>query len=226
VNRGRLGPKGLHGWVANHSEHRFTRPLIRRDGELVESSWDEAMGLIVRRSKELIEKYTGHSIGFYNTGQLFLEEYYTLSIMGDAGIKTVHMDGNTRLCTATAAMALMESFGSDGDPGSYTDFDVTDAIFHIGHNIAFTQTVLWMRILDRRHGNNPPKLIVVDPRRTATAKEADLHIAPRVGSNLPLMNGLLHLIIKAGNIDQGFIDAHTDGFAGLKRWPLSSRPIA
>ncbi|HKQ07449.1 MAG TPA: nitrate reductase [Blastocatellia bacterium] len=216
VNRGRLGPKGLHGWVANHSNERLLRPLVRRDGRLVESSWDEAMELVVARSKELIEKYTGHAIGFYNTGQLFLEEYYTLSIMGDAGVKTVHMDGNTRLCTATAAMALMESFGSDGDPGSYTDFDVTDAIFHIGHNIACTQTVLWMRILDRRHGSNPPKLVVVDPRRTPTAKEADLHIAPRVGSNLPLMNGLLHLIIKAGNIDREFIDAHTVGFAGLE----------
>lgn len=224
VNRGRLGPKGLHGWVANHSNERLLRPLVRRDGRLIETSWDEAMELVVARSKELIANHTGHSIGFYNTGQLFLEEYYTLSIMGDAGVKTVHMDGNTRLCTATAAMALMESFGSDGDPGSYTDFDVTDAIFHIGHNIAFTQTVLWMRILDRRHGNNPPKLIVVDPRKTPTAKEADLHIAPRVGSNLPLMNGLLHLMIKAGDIDREFIDAHTVGFAGLEEMTAKFPP--
>jgi anaerobic selenocysteine-containing dehydrogenase len=114
-------------------------------------------------------------------------------------------------------MALMQSFGTDGDPGSYADFDVTDAIFHVGHNIAFTQTVLWARILDRLSGANPPRLIVVDPRATPTAKRADVHIAPRLGTNLALMNGLLRLIIKAGNIDRGFIDAHTVGFEDLER---------
>jgi anaerobic selenocysteine-containing dehydrogenase len=217
VNKGRLGPKGLHGWVANESRERLTRPLVRRNGRFEETSWDEAMSLIVLRSQELIEQYTGGSIGFYNTGQLFLEEYYTLSLIGDAGVKTVHMDGNTRLCTATAAMALMQSFGTDGDPGSYTDFDVTDTIFHVGHNIAFTQTVLWSRILDRLHSAKRPDLVVVDPRRTPTAKEANLHLAPRAGSNLALMNGLLHLIIKAGNVDREFIDKHTVGYEDLER---------
>src|SRR5690349_8836324 len=134
VNKGRLGPKGLYGWESSNSADRLTTPLIRRDGVLQPASWEEAMSLVVQRSKELKEKYTGSAIGFYNTGQLFLEEYYTLAIMGDCGIGTPHMDGNTRLCTATAANALIESFGTDGDPGSYTDFDVTDAIMHIGHN--------------------------------------------------------------------------------------------
>jgi anaerobic selenocysteine-containing dehydrogenase len=217
VNRGRLGPKGLHGWIANDSRERLTRPLVRRGGRLEEATWDEAMSLIVARSRALIDKYTGGSIGFYNTGQLFLEEYYTLAILGDAGVKTTHMDGNTRLCTATAAHALMQSFGTDGDSGSYADFDVTDAIFHVGHNVAFTQTVLWARILDRLSGANPPKMIVADPRLTPTAKMADVHIAPRLGTNLALMNGLLHLIIKAGNVDRAFIDAHTVGFEDLER---------
>ena len=215
VNKGRLGPKGLHGWVANNSRERLTRPLVRRDGTLQEASWDEAMDLVVRRSKELKEQYTGGSIGFYNTGQLFLEEYYTLALMGDCGINTPHMDGNTRLCTATAANALIESFGTDGDPGSYTDFDVTDAIFHVGHNIAFSQTVLWSRILDRRRGPNPPKLVVVDPRATPTAKEADVHLAPRLGTNVALLNGLLNLIIEAGQVDERFIAEHTLGYEKL-----------
>src|SRR5918993_4199507 len=77
-----------------------------------------------------------------------------------------HMDGNTRLCTATAAQALKETFGTDGQPGSYTDIDHADTILHFGHNIAEAQTVLWMRILDRRRGPNPPRLVVVDPRPT------------------------------------------------------------
>ena len=138
VNHGRLGPKGLHGWEANHSPDRLTRPLVRRGHELEPATWDEAMELIVRRSQATIAGYTPGAMAFYNSGQLTLEEYYTLSIIGDGGVGTPHMDGNTRLCTATAALALIESFGSDGDPGSYADLDTTDAIFHVGHNIAVT----------------------------------------------------------------------------------------
>ena len=223
VNHGRLGPKGLNGWAANNSPDRLKQPLIRKGKELEPASWDEAMDLIVQKTKEIKEKYTGHAIGFYNSGQLFLEEYYTLSIMGDCGVGTPHMDGNTRLCTATAAMALMESFGTDGDPGSYNDFNEASTIFLVGHNMANTQTVLWTRILDRLEGPNPPILIVVDPRTTDTAKKADIHLKPRLGTNVALMNGLLNLIIEAGNIDEEYIQAHTVGFEKLKEtvslWP-------
>jgi anaerobic selenocysteine-containing dehydrogenase len=225
VNRGRLGPKGLHGWEANASPERLTRPLIRRDGAVREASWDEAMKMIVRRSRELKEEFGGGVFGIYNTGQLFLEEYYTLAVLGDAGLGTPHMDGNTRLCTATAATALIESFGTDGGPGSYHDFDLTDALFIIGHNPAATQTVLWARILDRLHGSNRPKLVVVDPRATPTAQEADVHLAPRLGTNLPLLNGLLHLLIQKGQVDHAWVTTHTVGFETLSevvhRWQPS-----
>ena len=106
VNRGRLGPKGLNGWEANHSPDRLTRPRIRREGGFHEVSWDEAMDLIVQRTKEVRERYTASAIGFYTTGQLFLEEYYTLGVIGKAGLGTPHMDGNTRLCTATSAASI------------------------------------------------------------------------------------------------------------------------
>jgi ferredoxin-nitrate reductase len=216
ANRGRLGPKGLHGWQANHHPDRLTRPLVRRNGRLIPVSWDEAMDLVVARSRAVKAEHGGGGIGIYNSGQLFLEEYYTLSLIGDAGLGTPHMDGSTRLCTATAALALIESFGSDGNPGSYRDLDVTDAILHIGHNVAETQTVLWSRILDRRRGPRPPVLLVIDPRRTITAAEADVHLAPRLGTNLPLLNGLLHLVIANGRLDRSFIDAHTVGFEALQ----------
>lgn len=223
VNLGRMGPKGLHGWVANNSRDRLTKPLIRKNGKLEKASWDEAMNLIVQRSKEIIEKYTSLGIGFYTSGQLFLEEYYTLGVVGKAGLGTPHMDGNTRLCTATSAAALKASFGTDGQPGSYSDIDTTDCILHVGHNIASQQTVLWMRILDRLAGPNPPKLIVIDPRETYTAQKATVHLAPRLGTNIPVMNGLLNLIIAAGHINQAYIAAHTVGFEELKKivtnWP-------
>ena len=168
VNRGRLGPKGLHGWEANaqpRPAHPAAGPARRASSE--EATWDEAMGLIVDRSKEIIATASrpGRSAST-RSGQLFLEEYYTLGVIGKAGLGTPHMDGNTRLCTATAAAALKETFGSDGQPGSYADLDTTEAILHVGHNVASQQTVLWSRILDRRRGPNPPKLVVIDPRRT------------------------------------------------------------
>src|SRR3954466_10455834 len=217
VNRGRLGPKGLNGWEANNSADRLTHPLIRRAGNLERTSWDEAMDLIVSRTRDLRARYTASAIGFYTTGQLFLEEYYTVGVIGKAGLGTPHMDGNTRLCTATAAAALKETFGSDGQPASYFDIDETDCIVHVGHNISSTDTVLWMRVLDRRRGPNPPNLIVVDPRTTATAKEADIHLAPRLGTNVALLNALLNVIIREGWIDQRFIQEHTVGFEDLKK---------
>src|SRR5947209_14261342 len=126
-------------------------------------------------------QFTPDAVAFYNTGQLFLEEYYTLSVISHAGVGTHHLDGNTRLCTATASQALRETFGSDGQPCSYSDLDLTDCLFLVGSNMAATQTVLWARVLDRRTGPKPPGLVVVDPRQTPTAREADVHLAPRLG---------------------------------------------
>src|SRR5213078_2005139 len=121
------------------------------------------MDLVVERTKQVRERYSVSAIGFYTTGQLFLEEYYTLGLITKAGLGTNHMDGNTRLCTATAAAALKETFACDGQPGSYTDIDHADVIALFGHNMAETQSVLWMRILDRLTGPNPPRLVCVDP---------------------------------------------------------------
>src|SRR3954454_15001927 len=119
------------------------------------------MGLIVRQTQKVREKYNGDALAFHNTGQLMLEEYYTFSIIANAGLGTSNIDGNTRLCTATAEQALCETFGSDGQPGTYAAIDVTDCLFLVGHNMAETQTVLWARVLDRLRGPHPPKLVVI-----------------------------------------------------------------
>src|SRR5829696_8493057 len=96
INRGRLGPKGLYGWQANNAADRLTRPLIRRDGELVETDWDTALGAVAERSRQLLATQGPLAMAFYTTGQLFLEEYYTQAVIVMAGIGTPHMDGNTR----------------------------------------------------------------------------------------------------------------------------------
>ncbi|SOF02173.1 Molydopterin dinucleotide binding domain-containing protein [Streptomyces sp. OV198] len=215
VNRGRLGPKDLFGWQANHAMDRLTTPLIRKGGRLVPCGWDTAMDRIVARSGELLDENGPGSIGFYTTGQLFLEEYYTLAVIARAGIGTNHLDGNTRLCTATAAEALKETFGCDGQPASYTDIDHADVIALFGHNMAETQPVLWMRVLDRLEGPDPPRLVCVDPRPTPVARRATVHLAPRAGTNVALLNALLHEIIRTDRVDHDFVDAHTVGFKEL-----------
>ncbi|GAA4159416.1 nitrate reductase [Gryllotalpicola daejeonensis] len=218
VNHGRLGPKGLFGsWQGMQGGDRLTTPLIRgADGELVETDWDTAMGRIVEKSRALLEEKGPLSHGFYTSGQLFLEEYYALAIIGKAGIGTPHMDGNTRLCTATAAAALKESFGSDGQPGCYEDIDECDAIALYGHNVAETQTVLWARILDRLAGPDRPQLICVDPRETEVARLADVHLAIHPGTNLALMNGLVRELFEHDWIDHAYVDAHTVGVDELR----------
>ncbi|TXS38455.1 molybdopterin oxidoreductase family protein [Streptomyces sp. OR43] len=217
VNRGRLGPKDVFGWQANASADRLTRPLVRRDGKLVETDWHTAMSLVAGRSRDLLQERGPGSIGFYTSGQLYLEEYYTLAVAARAGIGTNHLDGNTRLCTSTAAEALKESFGCDGQPGTYDDIDHADVIALFGHNLAETQPVQWMRILDRLEGGDPPRLVCVDPRPTRVARAATVHLAPRVGTNVALLNALLHEIIRTGRVDHDYLAAHTVGFEELAK---------
>src|SRR5215213_5212144 len=215
VSRGRVDPKDLFVWQAYNSPDRLKRPLVREDGRLVETDWDSAMNRIGEHSNSLLQESGPAAFGFYTTGQLFLEDYYTLAVIARAGLGTNHLDGNTRLCTATADRAFKESFACDGQPGSLSDIDHTDTLFLVGHNIAETQAVSWTRIQDRRRGPNPPRLVVVDPRPTPVAQEADLHLAIRPGTNLALLNGLLHELIEYGWVDRAFIDAHTVGFDEL-----------
>src|SRR5919205_1817122 len=175
------------------------------------------MALVVERTRQVLDEQGPLGLAFYNTGQLFLEDYYTLALVVRGGIGTPHLDGNTRLCTATADFALKESFGTDGDPGSLTDFDHCDTIFMVGHNAAETHTVLWMRILDRLHGPDRPRLVVVDPRRTKVAQEADVHLPIRSGTNVALLNAIQHELIANGWIDERFVREHTVGFEALER---------
>src|SRR5215216_3661623 len=216
VNRGRLGPKDLYGWQANQSPDRLTWPLVRRDGELAPASWEEAMEAVVERTRAVLREQGAGGIGFYTSGQLFLEEYYTLAIIARAGIGTNHLDGNTRLCTATAGESLKESFGCDGQPGSYGDVDHADALALFGHNVAETQPVLWMRMLDRLDGPDPPRLVVVDPRLTVPARRATVHLPVRPGTNLALLNALLHEMIANGWVDDAYVREHAVGFGELR----------
>jgi anaerobic selenocysteine-containing dehydrogenase len=216
INRGRLCPTDLFGWQANDSADRLSTPLIRRGGRLEETDWETAMQRIVDESRTVLGAHGPEAVGFYTSGQLFLEDYYTLTLLARAGIGTNHLDGNTRLCTATAGEALKATFGTDGQPGSYSDFDEADCFALFGHNMAETQPVLWMRVLDRLAGAEPPRLVVVDPRGTLPARRATVHLAPKPGTNLALMNALLYEVFARGYIDEDFIQRNTVGFEELR----------
>ena len=208
VGLGRLGPKGLNQWYANRHPTRALYPMVRNaSGTLVRASWDDAMDVVVERFTDALATEGPDAVGIYNTGQLLLEEYYTLGKIARAGLGMATIDSNTRLCTATTSYALMESFGADGPPGAYADFDEAECIVLVGHNAAEQSTVLWMRILAAKAGPKRPKVIVIDPRRTFTVETgADLHLQLKPGTNVALLNGINNLLIENGWIDRDFID--------------------
>lgn len=217
VNFGHLGPKGKHGWVANNSKRRGTTPMIRRtkDAPLKPVSWQEAMEFFVEKFRDAWRQ--GHqNLACYNSGQLTLEEFYTLGKFWRGGLHSANIDGNTRLCTATSATALMASFGVDGPVASYVDVDQADLLCLYGHNVAEVQTVLWERMLAAKK-NNGGRIIVADPRKTPTVLQgADLHLQLRVGTNVALMNGIIHLLIARGWVQHEFVAQHTIGFEQLE----------
>lgn len=217
TNCGRLGPKGENQWYANNSPDRLLTPLIRNSaGQLVPASWEEAMGLFVEKAKEVLRTKGSNGISIYSTGQGFLEDYYSIAKIGRAGIGTHFLDANTRLCTATTEWCLLQSFGSDGVPASYDDIDEADTLMLFGHNLAETGTVLFERVMARKQRTGRPYIIVVDPRKTITARAADLHLQLYPGTNVALLNGLLHLILRQGDIDKQFIENYTIGFEDMR----------
>ena len=111
---------------------------------------------------------------------------------------------------------MRESFGSDGQPGSYGDIDFTQCMLIVGHNMAATQTVLWSRVLDRLAGPNPPKIIVIDSRKSETAKKATIHLAPKIGTNLALLNGIQNLLFSEHWINEEYVSKHVCGIDALK----------
>lgn len=216
VSFGHLGPKGENGWRANGHPRRGTSPMIRRSkGRPLEpTSWDEALAFFVSRFRDAWSR--GHeNLACYNSGQLTIEEFYALGKLWRGGLQSSNIDGNTRLCTATSATGLMSNFGSDGPVASYVDVDEAQLLCLYGHNVAEAQTVLWERMLSARQRNGA-RIIVVDSRRSPTVRQgADLHLQVKLGTNVAVMNGLVHLLIARGHVNRAFVDAHTVGYDKL-----------
>jgi anaerobic selenocysteine-containing dehydrogenase len=212
VNKGLLCPKGLSEHYTLMATNRARYPMLRRGLKQERTDWPTAMRTMAEQFRRIQAEYGPESIGVISTGQLVTEEFYTLGKLVQLGLGTRHYCGNTTLCMSTAVSGYKRSFGSDGPPGCYEDFEQADLILLIGANIADNHPILCNRL--RRNPN--ATLIVVDPRVTKTAMMADLHLPIRPRGDLALINGLIHIVIEHGLIDRDYIDRHTSGFDTLR----------
>jgi len=211
ANRGWLCPKGLSEHHTLDAPNRARTPLVRDGSELAPTTWDRALATMVDRFRSVQAEHGPQSVGVISTGQLVTEEFYALGKLVQLGFGTSNYCGNTTLCMATAVSGYKRSFGSDGPPGCYEDFERADVIILVGANIADNHPILC-----RRLALNPSTtLVVVDPRVTKTAMMADVHLPVLPRSDLALINGLIHEVIKYDLLDHAYIDAHTTGFDEL-----------
>ncbi|WP_416304827.1 molybdopterin oxidoreductase family protein [Neptunicella sp. SCSIO 80796] len=217
VNRGKLCIKGLLEHELFESPGRGTEPLIRNKHyeKFEKTSWDNALDVTAQKIKDIQAKYGKDSFAVVSTGQLLTEEFYTLGKLVRGCIGTNNYDGNTTLCMASAVSGYKRSFGSDGPPGCYEDFEHTHCLMAFGSNLPEQHPIIYWRLKEALEKRKFP-LIVVDPRVTMLAQFADIHLPVTPGTDCVLINSMMHVIINEGLQDQAYIDAHTQGFEEIK----------
>ncbi|MGQ4485970.1 molybdopterin-dependent oxidoreductase [Streptomyces sp. SAS_281] len=226
ANAGRLCTKGATTADMLAAPGRLTTALMRpeRGAEPVPVGVDEAVASTARRLREVIDTHGPDAVAFYVSGQLGLEAQYLANKLAKGFVRTNRVESNSRLCMASAGSGYKLSLGADGPPGSYDDLDRADVFLVIGSNMADCHPILFLRLLDRVKAG--AKLIVVDPRRTATADKADLFLRVNPGTDLALLNGLLHLLHADGHTDPAFIAAHTEGWEAMPEFLADYPPAA
>jgi ferredoxin-nitrate reductase len=194
---------------------RLLHPMMRDrlDDEFRQVSWDEALDSIVNRMQHVLSTKGADALCMYGSGQFQTEDYYIAQKLFKGCLGTNNFDANSRLCMSSAVSGYAKSFGSDGPPCCYEDLDITDCLFAIGTNTAECHPIIFNRFRKHHKKNPHVKLIVVDPRRTQTAAVADLHLAVQPGTDIDLLNGIAHLLLKWEKCDREFIEQHTTGFA-------------
>jgi assimilatory nitrate reductase catalytic subunit len=197
---------------------RLRHPLLRanRDAPLLRATWDEALDHAAARFAACIREHGPDSVAFYISGQLLTEDYYVFNKLAKGLIGTANVDTNSRLCMSSAVAGYKETLGADAPPCSYEDIDHARCLFIAGSNAAWAHPILFRRIEAAKAKNPELKIVVVDPRKTATAAFADLHLAIEPGTDVALFHGMLHLLLWDEKIDRDFIAAHTSGFDALK----------
>ncbi|WP_076745500.1 nitrate reductase [Sphingomonas jeddahensis] len=202
ANHGRLCSKGTHLGETVGLEGRLLHPMIGNK----RAGWDKALDLVARRFRDTVAQHGPNSVAFYVSGQLLTEDYYVANKLMKGFIGSANIDTNSRLCMSSAVAGHVRAFGEDVVPASYDDLDAADLIVLVGSNTAWCHPIVHQRIRARCEAG--AKLVVIDPRRTETAAEANLHLAIRPGSDVALMNGALAWCREAGTLDERFIADH------------------
>ena len=209
-NRGMLCPKGVKRYLQGSHPDRLLGPLLRTDAGFEPTGWDRALDFTARRLRELQEKYGRDAVAVYGGASLTTEKAYLMGKFARVALGTRHIDYNGRLCMVSAGTAYKAAFGVDRAPNPWSDIPKAEVIFLIGTNVGecspITTDYIW------RARDNGARLIVADPRFTPIARNADLFLPVRPGTDLALLMGMLHVIIRDGLTDAGFIGAHTTGF--------------
>lgn len=209
ANFGRLCSKGAA--LADTLDHqgRLLYPLV--NGQ--RASWDDALDQVARGFQKIIAGHGPDAVAFYVSGQILTEDYYVANKLMKGYIGSANIDTNSRLCMSTAVAAHKRAFGADAVPVCYEDIEEADLVVIVGSNYAWAHPVLYQRLAAAKKARPEMRVVVVDPRRTATCDIADLHLALAPGADAYLFNGLLHHLRREDALDLSYIEAHVEGFA-------------
>ena len=214
VNEGKLCPKGVTAYLQTHHPDRLQYPLIKRNGKFERASWDEALDLVVSKFKEIQAKYGKDGLGVYSGSSLTTEKTYLIGKFARAGLGTRYIDYNGRLCMVSAGAGNNKAFGIDRSANPWTDIPLAEVLIIAGANCAETFPVLNKFLWQQR--DNGGVWIVIDPRETATARQGDLHLQLKPGTDVAVANGMLHVILKENLIDEEFIKNRTNDWEKTK----------
>ncbi|MEW5770954.1 MAG: molybdopterin-dependent oxidoreductase [Pseudomonadota bacterium] len=208
ANLGRLCSKGAALTETLDLDDRLLRPEV--GGEQV--TWDTALDTVAQRFRQVIEQHGPDAVAFYVSGQLLTEDYYVANKLMKGCIGSGNIDTNSRLCMSSAVAGHKRAFGTDTVPACYEDLELADLVTLVGSNAAWTHPVLFQRLVAAKKARPQMQVVVVDPRRTATADIADLHLAVAPGSDAWLFNGLLNHLSREGGMDWAYVENHVEGF--------------
>jgi len=179
-------------------------------------AWDSALDTAAQRFADVIHRHGPDSVGFYLSGQLLTEDYYVFNKLVKGLIGSNNIDTNSRLCMSSAVAGYKSTLGADAPPACYDDVQHARCLFIVGSNTAWAHPILYRRIEDARAARPEMKVIVADPRRTDTAAMADLFLPLLPGSDVMLFNAMLHVMLREGWVDRGYVARHTQGFDALE----------
>lgn len=218
ANFGRLCTKGSTLHLTTTPYGRALTPELRRsrDERRTRVSWDETLDYVVEKFASTIETHGPDSVAFYVSGQLLTEDYYVFNKLAKGLIGTNNIDTNSRLCMSSAVTGYKATLGADAPPACYDDLNHAELIVIAGSNTAWAHPILYRRLEDAREKNPSLKVVCIDPRRTETARAADLHLPILPGTDVALFNAVMHWLIWEDATSSEYIAAHTEGFAELR----------